>query len=890
MRAFNGCTQRAYAGLLLAMFAISPSGEAFAYCTSAGTNTGYEWIDHISVGGFSNTSGVSSGYADFTGQLIDLVAGTNSLTLTPGFNGSSYTENWKIWIDFNNDAAFTADESVFSGASRSTLSGSITIPDTATSGTTRMRVTMQYSGTPQPCGSFTYGEVEDYTVILNTTDTTSPTVISRSPDTAAVDVALNSVVTVNFSEDIDPLTVNNSSISLNYAGLYVTGIVNASGNIATFTTDQPLEYSTQYTATVYSGLLDLSGNPLLQDEVWSFTTAAPDIIAPTISQASPQDGAVDVSNNFVVSALFSEPMNPTTINASTFTINDGTSNISGSVVLNGNGKTAQFYPDQPFDYSTTYTATIAASAQDLAGNALQSDYSWSFTSREFQLDYCASYASNYSYMWIAAVKVGSFTYHSPSQPGTGYSDHTGTIFDLSRYFPRSIALTPGYSGYAYTTYWRVFIDWNKDGAFTADETAFSGSGDAEVNGSITVPDYAAAGNTRMRVSIQYATYPGSCGSLSYGEVEDYRVSIPDPIADTTPPEVSAVSPLDSAQNVTINSAVTVNFSEEIDASTLSDTSLVLSGGTTPVNVSVIYNSQSKQAVFTPTSNLQYDTFYIATLHNSISDVSGNPMLNDFAWSFTTAPEQGPTYTVSGAVQDQGAGVAGIAINVTGDASLTTTTDANGNYSLTPLPPGNYTITPNKGGYSFAPESLGLTVVDSDVSAVDFAASILANALVNGDFEQGNFNGFNSYTTSNGTVNKGIYLFDTDNDGVNSLAAQFSVGTDSISSVGIQQGGGIYQAVGLSDGDLSVTVDIAATAVSNNAAGGLVQLLFDGAAMDSHDFGSITAGTNEYATLSFNVASVAAGNHEIRIQVTRAYMPTNTSNYVDNIVLTGSSTQ
>ena len=184
----------------------------------------------------------------------------------------------------------------------------------------------------------------------------------------------------------------------------------------------------------------------------------------------------------------------------------------------------------------------------------------------------------------------------------------------------------------------------------------------------------------------------------------------------------------------------------------------------------------------------------------------------------------------------------------------------------------------------------MTVLDADVSAVDFAASLLASVLVNGNFEQGNFNGFNSFTTTKGVVNKGIVLFDTDNDGVNSLAAQFSVGVDSIASVGTQQGGGIYQVVGLSAGDLTVSMDIAASASSSNGAGGLVEILFDGAVMASHDFGSITAGISKHATLSFNLSSVTAGNHEIRIQITRPYLTSNVSSFLDNIVLTGSSTQ
>ncbi|HOB24480.1 MAG TPA: GEVED domain-containing protein, partial [Kaistella sp.] len=50
------------------------------------------------------------------------------------------------------------------------VTGSITIPATATLGATRMRVMMKYSTAPtSPCGTYTYGQVEDYTVNIMST-------------------------------------------------------------------------------------------------------------------------------------------------------------------------------------------------------------------------------------------------------------------------------------------------------------------------------------------------------------------------------------------------------------------------------------------------------------------------------------------------------------------------------------------------------------------------------------------------------------------------------------------------------------------------------------------------------------------------------------------------
>jgi len=136
-----------------------------AYCTSQASNNNYEWIEGVTVGSFTNTSGAAF-YSDFTSMEIDLDAGSSySISLDPGFASSSYAEYWKIWIDLDQNNVFDeSTEEVFSGSGSSVVNGNITIPSSATSGATRMRVSMQWNAGPSSCGGFTYGEVEDYTI------------------------------------------------------------------------------------------------------------------------------------------------------------------------------------------------------------------------------------------------------------------------------------------------------------------------------------------------------------------------------------------------------------------------------------------------------------------------------------------------------------------------------------------------------------------------------------------------------------------------------------------------------------------------------------------------------------------------------------------------------
>jgi uncharacterized repeat protein (TIGR02543 family) len=138
------------------------------YCTSSAGNQDYEYIAGVSAADLDNNSSASA-YSDFTGLTAIVTRNESvSVSLIPGFTGSSYTEYWRIWVDYNGDHDFEdAGEQVFSGSGSSVVSGSFTVPASSIIGNTRMRVSMSYSTYPPVCGTFTYGEVEDYTVNIS---------------------------------------------------------------------------------------------------------------------------------------------------------------------------------------------------------------------------------------------------------------------------------------------------------------------------------------------------------------------------------------------------------------------------------------------------------------------------------------------------------------------------------------------------------------------------------------------------------------------------------------------------------------------------------------------------------------------------------------------------
>jgi hypothetical protein len=145
------------------------AGSTVTYCSASATNTGDERIGNVKFGTINNTSTGTAGYEDFTSVSTNVTRGSAyTISVTPVWTSTVYSEAYAVYIDYNKDGDFTdSGELAWSKAGSTTTpaTGSITIPAAASLGTTRMRVMMKYSSAPtSSCGSYTYGQVEDYTL------------------------------------------------------------------------------------------------------------------------------------------------------------------------------------------------------------------------------------------------------------------------------------------------------------------------------------------------------------------------------------------------------------------------------------------------------------------------------------------------------------------------------------------------------------------------------------------------------------------------------------------------------------------------------------------------------------------------------------------------------
>ncbi|MBO6879654.1 M14 family zinc carboxypeptidase [Winogradskyella sp.] len=153
-----------------------------SYCAAQGNNINDEYIGEVSLNGTANNSlgTTSSGYSNYRGSSIfspiEIGSTGNTISVMKYWETTQYNEAVSVWIDYDQDGIFTNAEKILEAGAYinpQTVSNTFTVPNSAKTGDTVMRVIMKYfnnanEGTNQtdPCETFAYGEVEDYTVNL----------------------------------------------------------------------------------------------------------------------------------------------------------------------------------------------------------------------------------------------------------------------------------------------------------------------------------------------------------------------------------------------------------------------------------------------------------------------------------------------------------------------------------------------------------------------------------------------------------------------------------------------------------------------------------------------------------------------------------------------------
>jgi hypothetical protein len=433
---------------------------------------------------------------------------------------------------------------------------------------------------------------------------TPPTVISVTPLNAAV-ACSNTLVTATFSKAMNLTTINGTTFTLTGPGAAAVGgavTYDAPSNTATFTPTAALALSTAYTGTITTGVMDMYGNALAGNYVWSFTTKANPCLVPAPPTAvTPSNGSSGVCPDTVVVATFPQAMDPATINTTTFTVSPG---VTGTITPDVTDTVFTFTPSSALALSTLHTVTITTGATDSFGDALPSNYVWTFTT--------------------AAA--------SCTAPPAG---------------PTVISVTPPIGAPAICPNTIVTATFSEGmNPLTIDGATFTltGPGTATVAGvvsydvssdtAIFTPSSSLALSTLYTATITTGAQDLLGNALASNVVWTFSTGA-NPCLPPAPP-VSVTPPIGSA-GICPNAVVAATFPQAMNPATLNTTTFTVTGpGTTPVTGAVTADATNKIFTFTPASNLALSTLYTATITTGAQDAFGNALATDYVWTFTTA--------------------------------------------------------------------------------------------------------------------------------------------------------------------------------------------------------------------------------------------------------------
>ncbi len=324
-------------------------------------------------------------------------------------------------------------------------------------------------------------------------------------------------------------------------------------------------------------------------------TYGADQTAPTVTSVFPAEGAVNVSPGTAVSAVFSEPMDASTITAATFRLSGpGTTPVAASVAYDAETRTATLTPTASLDAETTYTATIVAGGPaDLAGNPIAGDVNWTFTTAAAAACPCGGWS------WDGSDLPAVPSAADPNAVELGVkfrSDVDGFITGIRFY--KGALNTGTHIGNLWTsdgtrlatatfvgetaTGWQqvdfaapVPITANSvyvasyhapNGGYAVDAAYFAGTG-LDAPPLHFLADGVSGGNG------VYLYGPGGFPNQTYN-ASNYWVDVvfsdtpPTPADDTVPPEVTATTPSNSATGVPASTPVTATFSEAMVSATI----------------------------------------------------------------------------------------------------------------------------------------------------------------------------------------------------------------------------------------------------------------------------------------------------------------------------------
>jgi len=443
--------------------------------------------------------------------------------------------------------------------------------------------------------------ISNYTISFTTSasvdnDTVGPTLVSISPTHAAIDVVTNlAQIVMVYNEPVDV----RSAPPIKGGGITVPGDYVVTNDTITFTPSINLLGSTRYTIELYYNVPDLVGNTSYGGTKYFDTVVEADSVAPTVTAISPALDATDVNPSQSVVISFSEPMAAGSLVRENIALFHNGSVINPSIYRSADGQQLTLTATLP--QAALISVVMNDAVTDLSGNVLApyvSSFTTSFSDNDTSRpSIIRQIPSNGSSGWTnldSIIMYSSESLDSASLANSLTIEEDGVLTDAS------IAL----SGDNRT------ITITKDGGFTPGKrTTF----------------YLSSNITDLSGNLLY-NYSGSIVMAANTDGAGDR------------PYPTAYYPNAGSKGTPLNPVLLTSFTEEIDVTSLSATTVTLSdvtAGWTELNVTTSLDATGKVIKVTPDEELVVDNQYYLWFSVDILDTDGDNIASNYATYFYT---------------------------------------------------------------------------------------------------------------------------------------------------------------------------------------------------------------------------------------------------------------
>ena len=380
-------------------------------------------------------------------------------------------------------------------------------------------------------------------------------------------------------------------------------------------------------------------------------------IPPTVTATAPaasSPAVTGVATSTDVSATFSKPMTASTVNAAFTLACPAATPVAATVNYDAASQTATLTPAAALPASATCQATISTAANDTTGIALAAPFVWTFSTSASTDVTRPTVTATLPANAASGVPTNTRITAAFSEAMAASSVNASTFQVTDSTLGTPVAGTVTYTAASRTaTFTPTTMPLASGDLFTARIGA--AATDLAGNG--------LAGNSAALPAASDHVWSFTTATTT----------------DTTPPTVSAISPIDGSTGNCLTRTVTATFSEAMDPTTINTNSFIVTAGGVAVAGTVAYDIVAMQATFVPTASAGFapNTVFVATVTTAVTDLAGNALATDKVWGFTTGAQSCTAGVALGAAASfgafgGGAGVTNQGINTVVNGNLGTT--------------------------------------------------------------------------------------------------------------------------------------------------------------------------------------------------------------------------